>query len=111
MIWSRIPELIDDVFVGNNIARRARLAARIPPTVAPAVRRAKFRALMKYVGAHSPFYRRRFKELGINPAAIRAPEDLGQFFTTAQDLRENPVEDFLCGRPELGFETTGTTAT
>ena len=62
-------------------------------------------------GRKSPFYRRRFKELGIDVRGIRTPEDLGDFFTTAQDLRENPVEDFLCGRPELGFETTGTTAT
>ncbi len=108
---SRIPELLDDLIVGNNIARRSRLAAKIPPGLVPSIRRSKFRTLMRYVSERSPFYRRRFKELGIDPRGIRTPEDLGTFFTTAQDLRDHPVEDFLCGRPELGFETTGTTAT
>jgi phenylacetate-CoA ligase len=108
---SRIPDLLDNLLVGSNIERRAWLAARIPPWLVPVVRRDKFRALMRYVAQRSPFYQRRFRDLGIDPRGIRTPEDLGDFFTTAQDLRENPVEDFLCGRPELGFETTGTTAT
>jgi phenylacetate-CoA ligase len=108
---SSIPELLDELFVGGNVPRRAKLAARIPAWIVPPLRRDKFRHLMRYVSEKSPFYRRRFKELGINVRGIRTPEDLGSFFTTAQDLRENPVEDFLCARPELGFETTGTTAT
>jgi phenylacetate-CoA ligase len=108
---SLIPELIDDLLVGKNLARRARLAPLIPPAIVPVIRRDKFRRLMRYVNEKSPFYRRRFKELGIDVRGVRTPEDMGGFFTTAQDLRENPIEEFLCGRPELGFETTGTTAT
>jgi phenylacetate-CoA ligase len=107
---SRLSELLDEVLVGNNVARRARLAARIPPALVPGIRRDKFRRLLRYVNERSPFYRKHFKSLGIDVRGIRAPEDLGGFFTTAQDLRENPVEEFLCARPELGFETTGTTA-
>lgn len=108
---SWIPELFDELLIGGNVPRRAKLAARIPPAIVPAIRRDKFRRLLRYVSRKSPFYRRRFHELGIDIRSVRAPEDLGDFFTTAQDLRENPVEDFLCDRPELGFETTGTTAT
>ncbi len=107
---SRLSELLDEILVGNNVARRASLAARIPPGLVPGIRRDKFRRLLRYVNEHSPFYRKRFKSLGIDVRGIRSPEDLGGFFTTAQDLRENPVEEFLCARPELGFETTGTTA-
>ena len=107
----RIPELIDELVIGSNVARRARLAVHVPPSIVPAIRRDKFRRLLRYVNTRSPFYRRRFKELGIDVRGVRTPEDLGGFYTTAQDLRENPVEDFLCGRPELGFETTGTTST
>src|SRR5438093_12789387 len=110
-LFSSIPEVIDNIFIGKNVARRARLAARIPASIVPAIRRAKFRRLLRYVNEKSPFYRRRFKEAGIDVRTVRTPEDLGGFFTTAQDLRENPVEDFLCARPELGFETTGTTST
>ena len=108
---SRIPELLDNLLIGANVPRRARVASHIPPSIVPGIRRSKFRGLLRYVQDRSPFYRRRFKELGIDIRSIRTPEDLGDFFTTAQDLRENPVEDFLCDRPELAFETTGTTAT
>ena len=110
-LFSRIPEVIDEVFIGGNIARRAKAASRLPPSLIPGIRRGKFRRLMRYVNERSPFYRRRFKEAGIDVRGLREPADLGDFFTTAQDLRDNPVEEFLCARPELGFETTGTTAT
>jgi phenylacetate-CoA ligase len=110
-MFSSIPALLDELLIGGNVARRARLASRIPASVVPAIRRDKFRRLLRYVNEKSPFYRRRFKEAGIDVGRVRTPEDMGGFFTTAQDLRENPVEDFLCGRPELGFETTGTTST
>jgi phenylacetate-CoA ligase len=108
---SRIPELLDDYLAGDHVERRATLAAWLPARVLPAVRRDKFQRLMRYVADRSPFYRRRFEEAGIDARRIRDPEDLGDFFTTAQDLRDHPVEEFLCGRPENGFETTGTTAT
>jgi phenylacetate-CoA ligase len=106
----RIPELIDAWFIGDNIPRRARFATRIPAAIIPSIRRIKFQETLRYVAEKSPFYRRKFKEHGIDIRALKTPEDMGDFFTTAQDLRENPVEDFLCDRPELGFETTGTTA-
>src|SRR5262249_52277698 len=106
---SRLPELFDDLIIRNNVALRVRVATWISPSVAASVRRQKFIHLIRYVGECSPFYRRRFKEIGLDVRAVRGPEDLGDFFTTAQDLRENPIDEFLCGRPELGFETTGTT--
>ena len=108
---SRIPELLDDYLAGDHVERRARLAAWLPARILPAVRRDKFQRLMRYVADRSPFYRRRFEQAGIDARRIRDPEDLGDFFTTAQDLRDHPVEEFLCARPENGFETTGTTAT
>lgn len=108
---TRLTEALDNLFLGTNVPRRARLAARIPPSIVPRIQEGKFRRLLAYVSTRSPFYRRRFRELGIDLRRVRRPADLGDFFTTADDLRENPVEDFLCGRPELGFETTGTTST
>jgi phenylacetate-CoA ligase len=107
---SRIAELADDFLIGSNVPLRARLAPHVPASIVPTIQREKFRRLLRYVSTRSPFYRRRFKEAGIDVRGVRSPEDLGEFFTTAQDLRENPVEEFLCGRPELGFETTGTTS-
>jgi phenylacetate-CoA ligase len=108
---SRPASLPDGVLMGPSVSRRARLASSLPASALPLIRRDKFRALVRHAAARSPFYRRRFKELGIDPAAVRVPEDLGDFFTTSQDLRDHPVEEFLCARPELGFETSGTTGT
>src|SRR5437867_2794246 len=48
------------------------------------------------------------REAGIDPARVRGPEDLGQVFTTADDLLTLPPEDFLCREPQAVFETTGT---
>src|SRR5579862_2031192 len=107
---SRIPEFIDHYLIRDRIALRAKFAGYIPASAVPGIQREKFRQIVRYAAAHSPFYKRRFAERGIDVRRLRTPEDLGNFFTTAQDLRENPVEDFLCARPELGFETTGTTA-
>jgi phenylacetate-CoA ligase len=107
----RVSGWLDDLLVGANIPRRAALAAHLPAPIGSAVRRGKFRAIVRYVAVRSPFYRRRFRDLGIDPRRIRTPEDLGTFFTTPQDLTDNPVEDFLCAPPELGFESTGTTGT
>ena len=109
-MFARIPELFDDLIIRNNVALRVRVATWISPPVAASIRRRKFVNLVRFVAARSPFYRRRFREIGLDIRAVRGPEDLGTFCTTAQDLRENPIEEFLCGRPELAFETTGTTA-
>src|SRR5262249_61682226 len=39
---------------------------------------------------------------------MQSPADLGNFFTTANDLLNVPSEDFLCASPQLAFETAGT---
>ncbi len=107
---SKIAELADDFLIGSSVPLRARLAPYVPASIVPKIQREKFQRLLRYVSSRSPFYRRRFKEAGIDIRGVRSPEDLGEFFTTARDLRENPVEEFLCGRPELGFQTIGTTS-
>ncbi|HEY7856564.1 MAG TPA: AMP-binding protein [Terriglobales bacterium] len=88
--------------------QRVQIARRLSPGTVRKLQRSKFRHLVRYVGKHSAFYQRKFKEHGINPARVRSHADLGSFFTTASDLRDNPIEDFLCARAEFGFETTGT---
>lgn len=107
---SSLTQFVDHHLIRDRIGLRAAFAKRLPPSLAAGAREAGFRQLVRYVGEKSPFYRRRFREAGIDVRALKRPEDMGDFFTTAQDLRDNPIEDFLCDRPELGFETTGTTA-
>ncbi|HEY8056564.1 MAG TPA: AMP-binding protein [Terriglobales bacterium] len=99
-------------FVDHHFLRstesRVKIARHLSRSTVEHLQRVKFRILVKHLAKNSPFYKRKFRELGINPHKVRSHADLGDFFTTADDLRNNPIEDFLCGRPEFGFETTGT---
>jgi phenylacetate-CoA ligase len=71
---------------------------------------ARFRETLRLVAAKSPFYREEFKRRGIDVRAIRHPSDLGDFYTTGEDLRRCGAEAFLTGRADTAFETTGTTS-
>lgn len=88
--------------------RRVQVAQHLTPGTVRRLQQAKFRHLVRYLARHSRFYQEKFKEYGIQPRRVRCHADLGDFFTTADDLRNRPIEDFLCARPEFGFETTGT---
>lgn len=67
----------------------------------------RFRHTVRWAAKHSAFYRRAFAERGIDPAKVRSPQDLGDFFTTPADLASHP-EDFLCRPPSIVFESSGT---
>ena len=57
----------------------------------------RFKRLLEHAYARSPFYRRRFAEVGITPETIRARSDLERIpITTREDLR-NPKELFCEG--------------
>jgi phenylacetate-CoA ligase len=93
-------------------AERARRLLAVG-TSEPLLRRmqaARFHRTVRLVAARSPFYREQFKRRGIDERAVRTPADLGDFYTTGEDLREYGAEAFLIGRPDTAFETTGTTS-
>lgn len=68
----------------------------------------RFQQTVRYVAKFSPFYRRRFAEMGIDARRIRKPSDLGDFFTTPDDIVEH-AEEFVCRPPSIVFESSGTT--
>lgn len=67
-----------------------------------------FRNIVQYVSKRSPFYKKRFKSLKISPSRIKKPSDLGDFFTFPEDIM-NSAEEFLCRKPHMAFESSGTT--
>jgi phenylacetate-CoA ligase len=67
----------------------------------------RFTQTVRYAAAHSPFYRRVFREQGIEPGRVKRPEDLGDFYTTPEDLVEHST-DFICRPPSIVFESSGT---
>jgi phenylacetate-CoA ligase len=67
-----------------------------------------FADTVRWAYGHSAFYKRKFDSLAIDPAQVKSPLDLGTFYTTSLDIIEN-AEDFLCKKPDIVFESSGTT--
>src|SRR6059036_883337 len=101
-----LSNLLDRVVLGESPTRRLWFARRMPDRYVRNTQKLDFRTTVRWVASRSAFYRRKFQEHRIDPAMVRCPADLGNIFTTSTDLLTHPVEDFLCDRPQLGFETT-----
>ncbi|MBI4867901.1 MAG: phenylacetate--CoA ligase family protein [Candidatus Wallbacteria bacterium] len=110
MFLELFKSLLFKYYVGNEPDRWFRLIRSIPPEFVKKAQGRDFKAVVKLVAERSPFYREKFKKLGIDPRSVEKPSDLGEFYTTSKDLLENPPEAFLCGTPRIGFETTGTSS-
>jgi phenylacetate-CoA ligase len=103
-----LSNVLDRVVLGESPTRRLWFARRMPDAYVRQTQRRDFRTTVLWVARRSAFYRRRFRELRIDPNLVRCPADLGDLFTTSADLLTHPVEEFLCDRPQAGFDTTGT---
>lgn len=101
--------LIKKIPIGQQAERGFWLYSRVPQGIFQRLEEASFRKTIDYAYHHSKFYREKFDSLSINPKKILKPEDLKDFHTTPEDIR-NHAEDFICMRPDTAFETTGTTS-
>lgn len=104
-----IISLINNIPLGNPAEKGYFLYKKTPQALLDKMAADNFRATIKWVYEKSPFYRDAFLKRGIDPSKIQKPADLGDFFTTAEDIRKNP-DAFLCQKPDTAFETTGTTS-
>lgn len=84
------------------------LARGTPRAVFDRIQHDAFRRVVRYASIHSPFYRKRFRELGIDPLKVKRPQDLGDFYTVPADIIDH-AEDMLCRKPHMVFESSGTT--
>lgn len=78
----------------------------------------RFKKQLAYVYENSSFYRRKYKEAGLEPGDIKSLDDVARVpFTVKEELRQTQVENppwggTLCVPPEDGvrvFQTSGTT--
>lgn len=90
-----------------SVPRLVEMYRRMPPGWSDAVALSCFRRTVRHAGRHARFYREAFAKAGIDPAAIRTPADLRDFYTTPQDVVDRP-EDFICRPPHILFESSGT---
>jgi len=72
-------DLLDRSLLGSP-RRRLRVAGMLPTTLVDRLQRAKLHRLVRYAGKHSPFYREKFREYGINPRHVYTHADLGDFY-------------------------------
>jgi len=69
----------------------------LPRKEIDAIKERRFKSIVRYAFWRSPFYRRKFKEAGIDVDKIKKPEDIEKLpFTTKQELREAYPLKMLC---------------
>jgi phenylacetate-CoA ligase len=107
---STIVELAERFALRTNPERALKWLSHIPDAAFDAARRARFRRTLRLAAERSPFYREQFRQRGIDVGRIDHPSQLGDFYTTGEDLRTHGAEQFLVGRADTAFETTGTTS-
>jgi phenylacetate-CoA ligase len=80
-----------------------------PTPAMNALRRSALRRTVRLVAGHSPFYRGKFAAAGIDPRRVRTLADLQGCETTPEEVWAAAPEDFVCARPALVVESSGTT--
>ncbi len=104
---SSVFELSEQLALRTNPERAVRWLGQIPTPALQAMRRSRFKRTLRLVAEHSAFYREQFRQRGIDVRRVDHPSQLGDFYTTGEDLRAYGSEQFLTGRPHTAFETTG----
>jgi phenylacetate-CoA ligase len=104
----RLRKVVESALIGDSAPAMARWGKRLPRSIMQGIQQDAFRDLVRWCAERQKFFARRLREEGIDPGRVRRPEDLGPIFTTPEELRRLPPEDFLCREPQMVFETTGT---
>jgi phenylacetate-CoA ligase len=105
--WALNLNLVDYFADKISPAGVAKLYQLSPQWAITKLREHRFRQVVQYVGRHSEFYRTAFRQRGIDPRMVRTPADLGDFYTTPDDIVANP-KAFICQTPNIVFESSGT---
>ena len=100
--------LLERVLVRDSIPSLVRWGESMPRAWIRRLQEDAFREVFRYAARHQKFLARKLQSAGIDPDRVRRPADLGDIFTTPDDLLSLPAEEFLCREPEAVFETTGT---
>src|ERR1700687_3759229 len=96
----RLAEHIEGLARRSPPAGAARLMGALPPAALAAMQAARFRRTLKLAAERSAFYREQFHRRGIQVERIEHPAQLGDFYTTGEDLRSRGPDAFLTGRAD-----------
>ncbi len=101
-------KVVEGVLIGDSIPALVRWGKHVPRPLIRELQADAFCEVVRYAARRQKFFTHKLQEQGIDPARVHQPEDLGNVFTTPEDLLRFPPEDFICRDPEAVFETTGT---
>ncbi len=101
-------KFVESALIGESIPSLVRWGKALPRPVIRRIQADGFREVVRHAARHQKFFADKLREAGIDPRSVRAPQDLGDIYTTPEDLLARPASDFLCREPEAVFETTGT---
>jgi phenylacetate-CoA ligase len=105
-----LADRIEAVALRTAPAASARLFGALPSSYLIALQRARFRRTLVHAVERSSFYREAFRRRGIDVRKVTHPSQLGDFYTSGEDIRGTDASAFIAGRPDTAFETTGTTS-
>src|SRR5438477_13211540 len=103
-------ELAELLALRTSPQRAVEWLGLIPTPALEAMRRARFKRTLRIAAERSTFYRDQFRRRGIDVRRIDHPSQLGEFYTTGEDLRSEGADAFLVRHADTAFETTGTTS-
>ncbi|HUZ46087.1 MAG TPA: AMP-binding protein [Terriglobia bacterium] len=101
-------QFVERRMIGDSVPRLVRWGKSLPPSLIRRMQADAFRRVVLYAASRQKFFSRKLQQAGIRADRVRTPQDLGDVFTTPEDLLSFPEEDFLCAEPQAVFETTGT---
>src|SRR6266853_4066407 len=105
-----LDEFAERLALRTSPQRAVELLGLIPTPALEAMRRARFTRTLHLAAERSTFYREQFRRRAIDLRRIEHPSQLGDFYTTGEDLRSHGADAFLVRRADTAFETTGTTS-
>lgn len=105
---STLGKFAEKVIIRDSASSLIKWSKATPRPVIRRLQASAFRDVVRYAARRQKFFAEKVQERGLDVSRIRSPEDLGDIFTTPEDLISRPAEDFLCRPPQLAFETTGT---
>jgi phenylacetate-coenzyme A ligase PaaK-like adenylate-forming protein len=79
------------------------LLGLIPSSALEAMRRARFRRSLRIAAARSAFYREAFRRRGIDVRRVAHPSELGDFYTSGEDLRSFGRDDRVVSAFDCSF--------
>lgn len=107
-MFAKILDQIQLELLWKNPGRAISFYERIPRAWIDGYRLINLKNSLTTARDKSIFYGQKFSAHPVDISRIQSPADLGPIFTTPADLQTLPPEQFLCGKADTAYETTGT---